>query len=558
MKKRIVVLLTCLATAVASFGCGARSTVELDESKTTLTVGNWNGGVGYEWLEAAIDKFEEKYADTSFEEGKKGVQVVIGSNNKTSMEGETLKDMILQEDVKDEVFFTEGVFYHQWVNKELMLDITEYVEESLTDFDEEKSIADKMDPELLEALKVDGKIYALPFWQGCYCMVYNATLFDENGWYISADGGYTNASGKLGAGPDGQAGTYDDGMPATYEEFFALLSKIKQDNCTPFQMPGAHQDYFAWFISEMAADAMGSEQTKLNYNFNGTANLIKPGTLNYDTMEFETEEVEITPNNAYDLARQPGLAYAVDFAQDLLQNTTYYDMNKSLSGSFKLVQSQLEFVRNPTISSAKNVAIMLDGSWWENEATAAFKETYGTDATKHDADMEYKVMSFPKATADKVGEESVMVNVLDCYGFIKSNIAPEKIEVATKFLQFVHTDALMAEFTEMTSLRKPYNYEIDEEALTPFAKSMFETVDASTIVYPMNDNDLYCYSPTDFRLVKLVTSKYSPELGATDGIADVLTQKTNSKYSYSAQNYLEGILEYRQNEQWPQYKNVLK
>lgn len=558
MKKRIVVLLTCLATAVASFGCGARSTVELDSDKTTLTVGNWNGGVGYEWLQSAIEKFEEKYADTSFEEGKKGVQVVIGSNNKTNMEGETLKNMILQEDVKDEVFFTEGVFYHHWVKKDLMLDITEYVKTPLTEFDEERSIADKMDPDLLEALTVEDKVYALPFWQGNYCLVYNATLFDENGWYISADGGYTNASGKLGAGPDGQAGTYDDGMPATYDEFFALLTKIKQDNCIPFQMPGASQDYFAWFIAEMAADAMGSEQTKLNYNFNGTANLIKSGTLNYDTMEFETEEMEITPNNAYELARQPGLAYAVDFAQDLLQNTIYYDMNKSLSGSFKIVQSQLEFVRNPTISSAKNVAIMLDGSWWENEATAAFKETYGTEATKHDADMEYKVMPFPKATADKVGEENVMVNVLDCYGFIKSNIAPEKIEVAAKFLQFVHTDAQMAEFTEMTSLRKPYNYEINEEALTPFAKSMFETVNNSTIVYPMHNNDVYCYSPTDFRLAKLLTSKYSPELGHTDGIADILTQKTNSKYSYSAQDYLEGILEYRQNEQWPLYKNVLK
>ena len=558
MKKRILILLTCLATAIGSIGCGARSTVKIDENKTTLTVGNWNGGVGYAWLEAAIEKFEEKYADTSFEEGKKGVQVVIGSNNKTSMAGVTLKDMILQEDVKDEVFFTESVYYHQWVQKELMFDITQYVEETLTEFGEEESITDKMNDDVLEALKVDGKIYALPFWQGHYCFVYNATLFDENSWYISADGRYTNASGKLGTGPDGKAGTYDDGMPATYDEFFALLSKIKKDNCIPFQMPGAHKDYFAWLISEMAADAMGSEQTKMHYNFNGTASLIKPETMNYDTMEFETEEVKITPNNAYELAREPGLAYAVDFAQKLLQNTTYYDINKSLSGSFKLAQSQLEFVRNPTISSAKNVAIMLDGSWWECEAAAAFKETYGTDATKYDADMEYKVMPFPKATADKVGEESVVANVLDSFAFIKSNIAPEKVEVATKFLQFIHTDAQMAEFTEMTSLRKQFDYEIDEDKLTPFAKSMFEAVDAATIVYPMNDNDLYCYSPIDFRLVRLVCSKYSPEMGHTDRIADILTQKTNNKYTYSAQDYLEGILEYRQNEQWPSYENVLK
>ena len=71
----------------------------------------WNGGPEDDWLQAAIQKFEEKYADVSFEEGKKGVQVIIGSCNKTTMEGETLKNLILTADNKDEVFFTEGVFY---------------------------------------------------------------------------------------------------------------------------------------------------------------------------------------------------------------------------------------------------------------------------------------------------------------------------------------------------------------------------------------------------------------------------------------------------------------
>ena len=93
--KKLVALAIGMVTIVSLFsGCGARSTVEIDSSKTTLTVGNWNGGVGTEWLESAIAKFEDKYKDTSFEEGKKGVQVIIGTNNKTTMEGETLKELI--------------------------------------------------------------------------------------------------------------------------------------------------------------------------------------------------------------------------------------------------------------------------------------------------------------------------------------------------------------------------------------------------------------------------------------------------------------------------------
>lgn len=560
MKMKKLAALFMSATFVVSLlsGCGARSTVELDNSKTMLTIGNFNGGVGTEWLEKTIDAFEEKYADTSFEEGKKGVQVIIGSSNKTTMEGETLKDIILGDDMKDEVFFTEGVFYHWWAKNGKMLDITEYVNEPLTEFGEDESIADKMDEAHKKGLTIDDKIYALPFWENSYCMVYNATLFDEESWYIAEDGNFTNASGKLGAGPDGKSGTYDDGMPATYDEFFALLDEIKKDNCTPFQMPGASQDYFAWMIAEMAADNMGYDQFMMNYTFDGTAELVKTDSINWDTMEYKTEKTKITQKNAYELARQPGLINALGFAQRLLQNTDYYDVNKSLSGSFKITQSQLEFVRNPTVSSQKNVAIMLDGFWWENEASAAFKETYGTKATKYDADMEYKVMPFPKATKEDVGSENVIVSALDSYCFIKSNIAPEKIDVATKFLQFVHTDAQMAQFTEVTSLTKPYDYEINAENLTSFAKSMIEMMAASRVALPMDSNDLYAYSPSDFRLVKFVHAKYAPDKEDTDAIANVMTSTENGKYLYTAKDYLNGIISYRKDTQWDEYKKILK
>lgn len=556
--KKIVTLLLSASLLLSAAGCGARSTVDIDSSKTTLTVGNWNGGVGTEWLNAAIEKFEEKYKDVSFEEGKKGVQVIIGSNNKTTMEGETLKDIVLSDDMHDEVFFTEGVFYQWWARNGKMLDLTEYVNETLSDFGEAKSIADKMDEANLNALTIDGKIYALPFWESSYCMVYNATLFDEEGWYIAEDGSFTNANGKLGTGPDGQTGTYDDGMPATYEQFYALLDEIKKDNCTPFQFPGASQEYFTWLVAEMAADNMGYDQYMMNFNFTGTAELVKTDTINWDTMEFETENVEITKENAYELSRQPGIVYATKFAETVLQDTSNYDVNKSLSGSFKITQSQLEFVRNPTISSQKNVAIMVDGFWWENEAVASFKETYGTNATKYDADMEYKVMPLPKATQEDVGSENVVVAALDTYCFIKSNIAPEKVDVATKFLQFVHTDAQMAEFTQMTSLTKPYDYEVDTEGLTSFAQSMIEMMENSKVALPMDTNELYTYSPADFRLVRLMRTKYAPDQEAGEAVANVLTTKESGAYKYSAQAYYEGIYNYRKNYQWKEYEDILK
>lgn len=553
------ILSTALITTMLG-GCGttARKTVEIDSNKTTLTVGYWNGGVGTEWLNSAIEKFEEKYKDTSFEEGKKGVQVVIGSSNKTTMEGETLKDIILNDDTHDEVFFTEGVFYQWWAKNGKMLDITEYVNEDLTEFGEEGNIASKISDDVMSSLQVDGKIYALPYWKSNYCMVYNATLFDENGWYIGADGKYTNAKGKLSAGPDGKEGTYDDGMPATYDEFYQLLEEIKKDNCVPLQFPGASQDYVTWYLTELAADNMGYDQFMLNYNMNGTAELVKQNSIDWDTMKFETEKVKITQKNAYELARQPGIAYVTKFAETILQDQTNYDVNKSLSGSFKIAQSQLEFVRNPTVSSQKNVAIMFDGVWWENEATNAFKETYGTKATKYDADMEYKIMPMPKATKEDIGSENLVVEALDTYCFIKSNIAPEKIDLATKFLQFVHTDEQMKEFTTITGLLKPFEYEVDTDKLTSFAKSVVEYTSTARTALPNDSNELYSYSPADFRIPKFIESKYAGDKEAADMITDIITAKNSGKYIYTAQDYFNGIINNRKNVRWKNYSNVIK
>ena len=556
--KKVLALIMAMALLLSLVGCGARTTVTIDSNKTTLTVGVWNGGPEDDWLQAAIQKFEEKYADVSFEEGKKGVQVIIGSCNKTTMEGETLKNLILTADNKDEVFFTEGVFYQYWASTGRMLDITQYVNEKLTEFGEDKSIADKMDASLKEAMTMDGKIYAIPYWQGQYCMVYNATLFDEEGWYYDANGNFTDAKGTLGTGPDGKTGTYDDGLPRTYDEFFRLLDRINQDNATPIQWPGASQDYMSWLMAELAADYIGAEEFNLNYTFDGTATLVKNGTFNWDTLAYETEEVAINRNNAYELARQPGLAMASAFVERLVQNTSYYDINNCLSGSFKITQSQLEFVRNPTVSAKKNVAIMVDGNWWEAEATASFKETYGTNATKYDSEMDYKYMPFPKATEAEVGKQMTMVgSPLDSYCFIKSNIDPAKIELATTFLQFVHTDAQMAEFTEMTGLPKPYTYDYDESKLTSFGASMMNAMQASTIVWPMDDNELYRYAPSDFRLVKWMRCKYAADKDASDCISDVLTALNNGEYLYSAEDYFKGIYNFRKTTQWEQYDSIL-
>ena len=554
--RKVLVAIMVGVMMVSVAGCGAKRTNEVDEHKTTLYVGNFAGGIGDEWLKSAISKFEEKYADTSFENGKKGVQVLIGDNNNTTMIGTELEKIIATS--QNEVFFTESVYYYDWVEKGFLHDITNAVTTPLSEFDEEKSITDKMESYVSEAMTVDGKVYALPFWEGYYGFVYNATLFDEKGWYFAEDGSFTNADGKLGAGPDGQTGTYDDGMPATYADFFKLLEKISKDNVTPIQWAGASPDYFTWLIGALFADYEGYDDLMINYTFEGETELVKLDTVDTENLTYEKETVRITAENGYELARQEGYVYALDFAQDLLQGNGYYDVNSSLSGSYKQQDAQLAFVRNATTTNNKPVAILIDGSWWENEATTAFRETYGSNATKYDNEMEMKWMPLPKATADLVGAGNIMVSPLDSYCFINANIEEEKVEVAEKFLQFVHTDVMMAEFTEMTGVVKPYEYETDTTKLTPFAASVVEASANSKVVFPKSNNELYRFGAINFRLANLLGSVYDSSQTHTTSITLPLTSKTGTSYKYDMMDYYKGMLNYRRDVIWSTFNSVLK
>lgn len=130
LKKILAAALAATMTVSLLAGCGAKRTNEVDANRTTLYVGNFNGGIGDEWLKNAITKFEEKYKDTSFEEGKTGVQVLIGDNNKTTMVGPELEKIISTS--QNEVFFTESVYYYDWISKGLIADITDAVTNPLS------------------------------------------------------------------------------------------------------------------------------------------------------------------------------------------------------------------------------------------------------------------------------------------------------------------------------------------------------------------------------------------------------------------------------------------
>lgn len=99
MKK--IFKVTATALAVLAFGStltACRSgridgDEPINEGKVQLLVGNFKGGYGRTWLDKAKQRFEKKYEDFDFGNGKVGVQIVIHDHTRyagaveTSMSG---------------------------------------------------------------------------------------------------------------------------------------------------------------------------------------------------------------------------------------------------------------------------------------------------------------------------------------------------------------------------------------------------------------------------------------------------------------------------------------
>ncbi|MBQ6844576.1 MAG: hypothetical protein IJO60_08090, partial [Agathobacter sp.] len=132
--KKGIVLLLALIMVLSLMACGGKETggdgtdsEKVDSNRTQLYVYNFAGGFGAEWLAAAKERFEELHKDDVYEDGKKGVQIVI-NNSKTS--ADAMMNQI--EYNKEEVYFTELAYYYSLKEAGVLGDITEAVTKDLS------------------------------------------------------------------------------------------------------------------------------------------------------------------------------------------------------------------------------------------------------------------------------------------------------------------------------------------------------------------------------------------------------------------------------------------
>ena len=556
----LLVLSTGL-TGLSLYGCSNRrgGGEVIDTSRTQIYVAVFNGGYGSEWLQNAKVRFEETFKDKSYESGKKGAQIIITPYLDRSICSTSLYNNI---DLNpNEMFFTETIPYQEFVSGGKFLDITEAVTTPLTEFGEEKSIEDKMFPYHIENFKTDGKYYALPYYEAFHGIIYDVDMFEDELFYFALDqdndndGFIFDLEDERSYGPDGRTGvidgvdySVDDGLPATYEEFYRLCDRMKEQGIDPITWSGGNPSEVTKTMSALHADYEGADQMMLNLTFDGTATGLVDTVDENGNITLQ-DPLEITEENGYMLQRQAGKYYALDFFDTIIEREYYADLTFNTSQSN--TGAQEEYLYSKFSSSKTPIAMLVDGSYWENEASGIFTDMvnggYGQAAAKEN--RRFALMPYPKATQEKLEEQTspVFMDINYSTALVSSRIEEFKIPLALDLLRFLHTDKELCEYTVTTNTPKPYQYDLGEEYLsrmTYYGRSLYELHSSGNIIYPSSN------SPVFYRNFNNLTPEVRPWV-STIGTSTYNVPITGLRASgVDAKDYFDGLMNARGETYW--------
>ncbi len=524
----MVMMLSLLA------GCGEGGG-KVDSTKTHLSVLCYDGGIGSEWAKNAARRFEEKYANVSFEEGKMGVVIDITNDKLDGKNGVTTTPYA--------IWFTESVNFNELIATNQIVDISDIVTGSLSEISdgaETGSIEDKLAPEYKDALTaVNGNYYCVPHYEVYTGLVYDVDLFDEYGYYFSTSGSFTSVAEEKTVGPDGVKGTKDDGLPSSYEELYTLMDQMVADGVVPFTWVGSAENYVNDLFAGLQVAYAGKDEFMLNVTFDSSATDTQATIIeSFDAGAPVEKKVTITDENGYLMTQQAGKYYAFELMEKIMSNDSYHT---KLDKSTSHLDTQEKFILSNLKAGEKPIAMMIEGSYWYNEATEALKRSVNTYKDQAEG-RRFGWMPLPVQYKGSVtegnGKNPTVLETLNSVAFINAKYKDDPVicDLAKKFLQFCYTDESLVEFSVTTGLPKCVNYTIPEDKLAlidnHFQRDILDTKLNADVVYPYSNNPIYVNDQNQFMF-----NQGSPLWGATYNGRTSTNYYTALKTGITAEEY---------------------
>lgn len=547
----LVLSLASLMTVTTS--CDHRSNEKpINKDKTQLYVGVYEGGLESGSLYKVASEFEKKYEEISFEEGKKGVEVVF-------LEGRYSDSMVntISDSTEDLYFDTaaSSLFLHK---NDKLLDLSELYNAPMNyDFVTKTTNPNEPSETFYELVredrrdyykaKDDEKFYGYPGYSQYFGLIYDIDMFEEYNLYFAKNGGFvTSKNDERSAGPDGDFNTtFDNGLPATYDDFFTLCDKIVSLDMTPVMWGGTVQEYVNSLLLALVADYEGKEQAELNYNYNGVATtLVK--SIDQDQITFESPTT-ITAKNGYELYKQAGRYYALSFLSRLISNKNYYNYLDATSPSFSNLDAQDQYLSSKR-NSRKRTAMLIDGNWWCKEASGTFLSMAAENGeSDSQAIRKFGLLPLPKATASKVGEKFTALERATGDGFVNKNIPEFKKDLALSFVQHMFKVESCVTCLELDCETRAIDFSLTEEQyshLNSWSKTMYDLKENATIATMYSNSDIMTLYSSELW--------FSPNLwkSMVDGTSYTYpsTAMINNKITASA--YFEGLAKYMSKAAW--------
>ena len=490
----VAVLFTATATAACNFGMVDEEPD--DPNKTQLNIAISDDGIGRGWYNWLKQEYERLHPD---------VQVKL-QDRTAQLTQHGLAVTILDDDIAC-MSFKDYDLYGNYV-----MDITDAVRSKAYDENYNYvgmgngtvSVEDRLSADEAGIFNIgtpsNPQFKVMPWYSYIYGMWYDVDMWEEN--ELDEFEGYRGLDGISGTeddfwGPDGEQGTYDDGKPATFEDFKRLLAYMKQNgiSSTPFTWSQKENWMQTYVLDYIIASYEQKNDYTLQYTFNGTHTIVG----------------EITPETGYklytDQARQ-GYKAALYFSE-LIDSKEYYSAGSVKSGSTHL-EAQNEYLNSVVNESdGKRSMFLFEGSWWQYEAKDYFDQmakrvnaryAYGT--------RKFAFFPFPKfigtdgVTDQSVDDKNVCpVSSTSSFVPLQKAVSKGKGDLVKDFLLFAMSNQALTSFVEINNIPVTVDFKWDKENnnFNYMTRSQFEYMeDKNTeIVYMRNEAD--CSASKCFR-----------------------------------------------------------
>ena len=252
-------VLTLVLAVLLVFGMVAAATAE-EKTNNKVSI-LWDGGGNGEFVNYAIEQMEAAGADVDIEYTPKA--------------HETFQPMLVAGNPPDIVMVQFGFFNHfAAIQAGAFQVIDDLLDVPVKGSD--KTVGEIANPDIVNAVMVDGHHYLLSSNMNVGGMYYNKAMFDEHGWEV----------------------------PQTWDQFTALCDEIKATtDIAPIAFPGMYPYYFdCFFFPQVLALGNGTETLKdLN-------NLVEGFWTSEPAME-AAKRVEYMRDNGYFLENMIGLSH---------------------------------------------------------------------------------------------------------------------------------------------------------------------------------------------------------------------------------------------------------